>query len=173
MRDLDGDHEPEVVLDLFWGGAHCCWWTRVYRLDRARGTYVPLNHWWGDAKARSRLRDLDHDGVPEFVAADDRFTELSYFSADPIQIWDWNAKASAQARFTLASMLSSQLTVGIDYFHSRFESVFASGQKLAEEHQLAQRRDWSLRIPFDMESVMHRVHWNAGKEGGRVARNEG
>src|SRR5439155_13986299 len=45
----------------------------------------------------------------------------------------------------------------------------ASGQKLAEEHQLAQRRDWSLRIPFDMESVMHRVHWNAGKEGGRVA----
>ena len=48
-----------------------------------------------------------------------------------------------------------------------------SGQKLAEEHQLAQWRDRSVRIPFDMESVMDRVDGNAGKQGGRAARNEG
>lgn len=90
VRDLEGDREPEVVLDLYWGGAHCCWWTRVYRLDRTRGTYVPRNHWWGEAKARSRVRDLDRDGAPEFVAADDRFMQLSYFSADPIQVWSYD-----------------------------------------------------------------------------------
>jgi TonB-linked SusC/RagA family outer membrane protein len=51
--------------------------------------------------------------------------------ADPIQIWDWNAKASAQAKFSLPWSLTSQTTVGVDFFHSRVESIFASGQKLA------------------------------------------
>lgn len=52
-------------------------------------------------------------------------------AADPIQIWDWNTKASAQARFNLTPSVSLQTTVGIDYFHARTESIFASGQKLA------------------------------------------
>src|SRR5262245_41386230 len=31
VRDLDGDGEPEVMLELDSGGAHCCAWTRLYR----------------------------------------------------------------------------------------------------------------------------------------------
>ena len=33
VRDLDGDGEPEVVLDLHTGGAHCCTLSRIHRLS--------------------------------------------------------------------------------------------------------------------------------------------
>ncbi len=89
VRDLDGDGEPEVLLGLYWGGAHCCSWLRLYRFDPERNRYVPQNHWWGELKADYRLRDLDGDGRPELVAGDDRFMWLSYYSADPIQIWSY------------------------------------------------------------------------------------
>ena len=95
VRDLDGDGEPEVVLDLFDSGTRCCAWIRIYRFDRARNRYAPQNHWWGDLQATYRrvghgLRDLDGDGRPEFIAADDRFGQLSYWAIDPIQIWSYD-----------------------------------------------------------------------------------
>jgi hypothetical protein len=31
VRDLDGDGEPEVLVDFYWGGVHCCFYTDVYR----------------------------------------------------------------------------------------------------------------------------------------------
>jgi TonB-linked SusC/RagA family outer membrane protein len=58
-------------------------------------------------------------------------TLLGSRNANPITILDVNAKASGQARFRLAPTLTSQTTVGVDYFHSRAQSIFASGQKLA------------------------------------------
>ena len=48
VRDLDRDGAPEVVLDLYWGGAHCCWYTQIYRYVSAAGTYRPLVHVWGN-----------------------------------------------------------------------------------------------------------------------------
>ena len=33
VADLDGDGEPEVLVDTFSGGAHCCLTTRVERWD--------------------------------------------------------------------------------------------------------------------------------------------
>jgi len=91
VRDLDGDGEPEVLLDLFWGGQRCCLWTRVYRYDRTQSRYAPANHFWGNFQDGYRLRDLDEDGLPEFVAADGRIETISdhYYSADPIQIWSY------------------------------------------------------------------------------------
>jgi hypothetical protein len=96
-RDLDGDREPEVFLNVYWGGAHCCWWTRIYTYSPARDTYMPRNHWWGEGRAfygfRGSLRDLDRDGRPEFSGRDDRFMALSYFAVDPIRIWSYRAGA--------------------------------------------------------------------------------
>jgi hypothetical protein len=90
-RDLDGDGEPEVILELDWGGAHCCYWARVYRFSASRGTYVPANHWWGDAGAVPALRDVGGDGRPEFVSRDDRFAELVSAASvvRPIQLWSY------------------------------------------------------------------------------------
>jgi hypothetical protein len=73
VRDLDADGEPEVVVDLFTGGAHCCLDSLVYRFQADRNAYSSLEHNWGNPGYR--LVDLGADGVPEFDSADDRFTD--------------------------------------------------------------------------------------------------
>ncbi len=88
VRDLDRDGEPEVVLDLFTGGAHCCAESLVYRYQPRRRRYVATLRGWGNAGYR--LADLDRDRRPELVSADDRFSAAftAYAaSARPIRIW--------------------------------------------------------------------------------------
>jgi hypothetical protein len=90
LRDLDGDGEPEAVLDLFWGGAHCCFWSDVYRYDSA--TYRLAHHFWGDAFYR--VVDVNGDSRPEFVSGDYRFAyafSAFAFSVFPIQIWSYQS----------------------------------------------------------------------------------
>lgn len=93
VRDLDRDGEPEAMLELHWGGTHCCHWSRTYRYDPARSAYVPVNHFWGNAPSAPSLKDLDRDGRPEFVSQDDRLTEAFAGYANswrPIQIWSYD-----------------------------------------------------------------------------------
>ena len=72
VRDLDRDGEPEVLLDLYSGGAHCCSSTRLYHLVAGSLPYDVSTHDWGNAGYR--LEDLDGDGRLEFVTADDAFS---------------------------------------------------------------------------------------------------
>ena len=65
VRDLDGGR-PEVLVDLYTGGAYCCWLTLVYRGD----TYSQTSKNWGPK--RPRLVNLG-GGRPEFLSHDDRF----------------------------------------------------------------------------------------------------
>jgi hypothetical protein len=86
VRDLDGG-EPEVTLEMFTGGAHCCDVVLVLRYDAAAKTYRPKLLYFGNYGYR--LEDLDRDGVPEFSAYDERFlyTFTDYASsAAPVQI---------------------------------------------------------------------------------------
>jgi hypothetical protein len=89
VRDLDGDREPEVLLDLWWGGNRCCLWTRVYRFDPVARRFVGRTRFWGNFQDGYRLRDLDDDGRPELLSADGRIESISstYEYASPIQIW--------------------------------------------------------------------------------------
>jgi hypothetical protein len=70
VRDVDSDGYPEVIVDLFSGGAHCCWSTVVF--VPKDGTYKARLAEWGNAGYR--LDDLDGNGAPEFVTTDDRFS---------------------------------------------------------------------------------------------------
>ena len=71
VRDLDRDGEPEVLANFYSGGAHCCFYTDVYRyLPRLR-TYRPAVGFWGDLGVR--VADLGRDGRVEFRTGDDRF----------------------------------------------------------------------------------------------------
>jgi hypothetical protein len=90
VSDLERDGEPEVLVDLYTGGAHCCLYTTFYRY--ANGTYTRRAHSWGNPGYR--LRDLGADGRPEFVTADDRFNyAFSCFacSAAPILVQRYTA----------------------------------------------------------------------------------
>lgn len=91
VLDLDGDREPEVVLDLFSGGAHCCGFSQIYRYDAAANQYAPTIHFWGHTD-RSFLEDLDGDGLPEFLSSDARFAyRFSSFAGSgmPLQVWQY------------------------------------------------------------------------------------
>jgi hypothetical protein len=70
VADLDGDGEPEVLVDSFSGGAHCCFTTRVLTFN---GTgYTPTDIEWRDVSYH--LTDADGDGRPELVGADPVFS---------------------------------------------------------------------------------------------------
>ena len=93
VTDLDGDGEPEILLDLYTGGAHCCIVTEVYALQGVpAATVVPgygrVEHNFLDPGYS--LADLNGDGSPEFRSADGRFAyALSSYAGSgvPVQIW--------------------------------------------------------------------------------------
>ncbi|MEZ5102228.1 MAG: VCBS repeat-containing protein [Thermoleophilia bacterium] len=90
VTDLDGDGEPEVLVDQFSGGAHCCEYTRIYRFDGTTYSSVVVD--WGNYG--HSLEDLDGDGVPELRTSDDRFayTFTAYVaSVPPIRILRYQA----------------------------------------------------------------------------------
>jgi hypothetical protein len=85
--DIESDGEPDVLLDLFSGGAHCCSVTQIFRYDPGTQTYVKTEHNWGDPSYK--LVDLGKNGRYEFQTADDsfayEFTDYAY-SGLPLEI---------------------------------------------------------------------------------------
>ena len=90
--DLDADGEPEVLVDAYTGGAHCCALTEILRFN---GTaYAASEASWGNIGYE--LKDLDGDGRPDFVTADDAFSYAfsSYAgSYHPPLVLDYDATA--------------------------------------------------------------------------------
>ena len=92
VRDLDADGEPEVTLDLFTGGAHCCTESVVYRYRPDLHRYRSVLHGWGDGEYR--ITQLDGRGSPELQSEDDRFGYVFTafaFSVFPVRIWQFDA----------------------------------------------------------------------------------
>jgi hypothetical protein len=85
--DLEHTGEPDVVLDLYSGGAHCCTVVQIFSFDAASSGYIQTERVFGDPDAR--IVDLAHDGRFEFLTADDsfayRFTDFAA-SGLPIEI---------------------------------------------------------------------------------------
>lgn len=72
VTDLDADGTPEVLLDTYTGGAHCCSVSYIFR--RAGSGWARTARWWGNPGYR--LVDPDKDGRPELQTADDSFGYL-------------------------------------------------------------------------------------------------
>ena len=92
VADLEGDREPEVIVDVFTGGAHCCVYSLILRYLPKERAYKGKATYWGNYGYR--LRDLDRDGVPEFDSADERFAYAftAYVaSVPPVRIWRYRA----------------------------------------------------------------------------------
>jgi hypothetical protein len=85
--DLEGTGEPDVVLDLYSGGAHCCTVVQIFSFDLGTATYVKTERVFGDPDAK--IVDLGHNGHFEFLTADDSFAyAFTDFAASglPIEI---------------------------------------------------------------------------------------
>jgi hypothetical protein len=92
LRDVNGDGEPEAIVDLFTGGASCCVLVLVYGYDAAANTYrrVAL-----DTGSGFVVRDLDRDGELELVGDDFRFRGLFTCGAcgpRPVRVWHWTLR---------------------------------------------------------------------------------
>jgi hypothetical protein len=97
VADLDGDGEPEILVDIYTGGAHCCALTEILRFNGT--TYAPFEASWGNIGYD--LQDLNGDGRPEFVTADDAFSYAfsSYAgSFHPPLVLDYDATAKGSFR---------------------------------------------------------------------------
>ena len=85
--DLEHTGDPDVVLNLYSGGAHCCTVIQIFSFDPGASRYVETERVFGDPDAR--IVDLRHDGRFEFLTADDafayRFTDFAA-SGLPIEI---------------------------------------------------------------------------------------
>lgn len=85
--DVEHNGDPDVLLNLYSGGAHCCTVMQVFSFDPATSTYVKTERNFGDPGMR--LVDLQHNGQFEFLTADDsfayRFTDFAA-SGLPIEI---------------------------------------------------------------------------------------
>lgn len=87
VLDLEHNGEPDVVLDLYSGGAHCCAIEQIFSFDPATGAYVEKERSFGDPGMK--VVDLQHNGHLELLTADDSFAyEFTDFAASglPIQI---------------------------------------------------------------------------------------
>jgi len=83
--DLEHDGQPDVVLDLYSGGAHCCWIEQVFSFDPGTMTYAMTQHDFGDPG--DEIVDLRHNGHYEFLTADDSFAyEFTDFAASGLPI---------------------------------------------------------------------------------------
>jgi hypothetical protein len=87
VLDLEHDGQPDVLLDLYSGGAHCCWIEQIFSFDPGTMTYVMTQHDFGDPG--EEVVDLRDNGHLEFLTADDWFAyEFTDFAASglPIEI---------------------------------------------------------------------------------------
>src|SRR3954454_14267328 len=93
VRDLDADGEPEVLVDLYSGGANCCWFSVSYRFDEAQNKYIRKVLRPGLSFPYT-LKDIDRNGIPEFVSVDYRFAYKYGSNTDtprPLRIFNWKA----------------------------------------------------------------------------------
>jgi hypothetical protein len=89
LRDLNGDGEPEAIVDLFTGGTSCCVMVFAYGYDAAANVYRRARL---DTGGGFVARDYGGDGVIELVGDDFRFRGLFTCGAcgsRPIRIWHY------------------------------------------------------------------------------------
>lgn len=84
ILQLDATPEPEIIFNIYSGGAHCCDYSLILRF--VDGRYETTTHFWGNSPYRFRKLN----GQPRLVNRDDRFAyrfDCYACSRFPIQIW--------------------------------------------------------------------------------------
>ncbi|MDB9517501.1 hypothetical protein PN466_11135 [Roseofilum reptotaenium CS-1145] len=157
VQDLDGDSEPEIVLTFFTGGAHCCFYSFIYRYDRASQNYTYMTHDWGDGVAIPSLKDLDDDGIIEFYSRDSRFAYAftSYAdSAFPPRIWQYHQDSLREVTTRFPEEIDSSVTQLWESYQTRKETYGDEPSNvrgilaayLATKHLLEEAEDGWQRI---------------------------
>jgi hypothetical protein len=108
LADLAGDGDPEIIVDFFTGGAHCCSISAIYGWDPATSAYRRVIKFWGDPGYR--LRSLGGPGQ-DLVTGDYRFAYAfcAYAcSAMPVVAYRYRAFALHDVSDEHADLMRSQ-----------------------------------------------------------------
>ncbi len=79
--DITGDGYPDLVLETYSGGAHCCFSSIVYELGPSLDMVLQTR----EGNCGGDFEDLDGDGVLEFITCDDTFAYVyCSFAGSPL-----------------------------------------------------------------------------------------
>ncbi len=94
---------PDVLLDYYTGGAHCCFWSLI-----VTPTGKTIDHDWGDPG----YRIVRYQGVPQLVSADDRFAyEFTSFAGSglPVEVYSITPDGQLQHPDELVNVTQTRL----------------------------------------------------------------
>lgn len=142
VLNLEPGGEPDVVLDLYSGGAHCCSIEQIFSFDPVTMTYLETQRDFGDPG--ERIVDLGHNGRYEFVTADDAFAyEFTDYAASglPIEILTFSQRHFVDVTRSYPKLIAQDASRWLHVFSSMAsvhyrDSVGVIAAWAADEDQL-------------------------------------
>ncbi|MFC2156368.1 hypothetical protein ACFLT9_00895 [Acidobacteriota bacterium] len=143
--DIDGEGHPELVVQTFSGGAHCCFEYHILRLGQ---TVEEVIHIYG-GNTMLRFDDLNTDGILELLTGDDTFAYWHNSYADsprsPIIL------EYTEGHYILANQKYSEILMDEAQEEEKRLLGFKEGKSSEEESFLW---DFEGQIPAVLLSVM-------------------
>jgi hypothetical protein len=135
--DLDGDGEPEVVLNLADGAGVCCRWWRVYHWNAGVGRYQATVHLWGRDASPTVERI---DGKLAVVSSDQRFAEGPLRAAAPrvfpVQVWAYHAGSFTDVTWKFPELVRRDAAEFFTRVHAGGDARAAAAAWAADEVRL-------------------------------------
>ncbi len=178
LATLEAGHEPIVVLDVYTGGAHCCYVEQTFSGPGANGVTM-VEHNFGNGRAR--LEPLGPEGQDVFVSVDNRFGYAFTDFADsglPVQVWALSGAVFVNVTRQYPSLISADVAREWRYFKGDrhndvgFFAAWAADEELLGRGALvsqrlsAELRGGRLRVAAPLE----RLRYGAGKRFARSLR---
>jgi hypothetical protein len=140
VADLTGDGEPEVIVTLYWGGAHCCTIGVILSFD---GTAYRVSEYnFGDPGYT--VTDLEGDGRSEFLTRDARFAYryAAYaFSIFPVQVLSWDGTKVVDTTNAHKDLVREDVKRSWKLFvRAKYEPRGAAAAWAANRYRLGERR---------------------------------
>ncbi|HEY4895430.1 MAG TPA: hypothetical protein VII01_05010 [Solirubrobacteraceae bacterium] len=164
VLSLDGAVEPEVLLSLYTGGAHCCSVVQVLHYEPSTGSYSSVTQNFGDAGFL--IQTLD--GQLVFRSADARFDyryTANAYSGLPLQYWSYSPAGFADVTKSFPAQVRSDARswwhryMAIRDQHTGYELGFIAAWA-ADEYRLGHARR-ANRIMLG-EAAHHRLNGLGG-----------
>ena len=130
--DLEHTGQPDVVLDLYSGGAHCCTVVQIFSFDPGTMTYVKTERNFGDPGVR--IVDERHNGRFEFVTADDSFAyEFTDYagSALPLEILSFSNGHFTNVTGSYPKLLAKEAALYLKFFNEDASTHYQDSVGLA------------------------------------------